>query len=135
MNDKNGSNEQCEKESLHNLNYAANIQFAEVRRILMKNNNAKEEDNNIDRSLLLLLDSNHTETVNTLIIANANTINTSNAKDNEKSQEVNWWINELDSLGINKSKQKESNKSQELEDLTDDIKQKFIYDYKACYSV
>jgi hypothetical protein len=26
------------------------------------------------------------------------------------------------------------NKGQELEDLSDDIKQKFIYDYKACYS-
>jgi hypothetical protein len=99
----------------------------------MKNNNAKE-DNNIDRSLLLLLDSNRTETVDTLIIANANTISTANAKDNEKSQKVNWWINELDSLGMKKSKQEESNKSQELEDLADDIKQKFIYDYKACYS-
>ena len=39
-------------------------------------------------------------------------------------------IGGLDSLGI---KQKESNKGQELEDLTDDIKQKFIYDYKTCY--
>ena len=98
----------------------------------MKNNNAKE-DNNIDRSLLL--DSNRTEAVNTLIRENANTINTTNAKDNEKSQKVNWWINELDSLGMKKSKQEEeSNKSQELEDLTDDIKQKFIYDYKAYYS-
>jgi hypothetical protein len=98
----------------------------------MKNNNAKE-DNNIDRSLLslLLLDSNRTQAVNTLIRENANTINTTNAKDNEKSRKVNWWINELDSLGI---KQKESNKSQELEDLTDYIKQKFIYDYKAYYS-
>ena len=102
----------------------------------MKNNNAKEEDNNIDRSLLLLLlDSNRTQAVNTLIRENANTINTTNAKDNEKSQKVNWWINELDSLGMKKSKQEEeSNKSRELEDLTDDIKQKFICDYKACYS-
>jgi hypothetical protein len=104
----------------------------------MKNNNATEEDNNIDRSLLLLLlDSNRTEAVNTLIRENANTINTTNAKDNEKSQKVNWWINELDSLGMKKSNsndKKESNKSQELEDLTDDIKQKFIYDYKTCYS-
>jgi hypothetical protein len=98
----------------------------------MKNNNAKE-DNNIDR-LLLLLDSNRTETVDTLVIRNANTISTANAKDNDKSQKVNWWINELDSLGIKKSKQKESNKGQELEDQTDDVKQKFIYDYKACYS-
>jgi hypothetical protein len=102
----------------------------------MKNNNAKEEDNNIDQSLSLLLDSNRTEAVDTFIISNANTINTTNAKDNEKSQKVNWWINELDSLGMKKSKQEEeeSNKSQELEDLTDDIKQKFIYDYKAYYS-
>jgi hypothetical protein len=101
----------------------------------MKNNNAKE-DNNIDRSLLLLLllDSNRTEAVDTLIRENANTINTTNAKDNEKSQKVNWWINELDSLGMKKSKQEEESiKSQELEDLTDYIKQKFIYDYKACY--
>ena len=101
----------------------------------MKNNNAKE-DNNIDRSLLLL-DSNRTQAVDTLIRENANTINISNAKDNEKSQKVNWWINELDSLGMKKSNsndKKESNKSQELEDLTDYIKQKFMHDYKAYYS-
>ena len=101
----------------------------------MKNNNAKEEDNNIDRSLLLLSDSNRTEIIDTLIRGNANTINNANAKDNEKSQKVNWWISELDSLGMKKSKQEEeSNKSRELEDLTDDIKQKFICDYKTCYS-
>ena len=82
-------------------------------------------------NLTSLSDPNHIETVNTLIRGNAKAINNANAKDNEKSQKVNWWINELDSLGI---KQKESNKGQELEDLTDDIKQKFIYDYKACYS-
>jgi hypothetical protein len=99
----------------------------------MKNNNAKE-DNNIDRSSSSL-DYNRTQAVDTFIISNAKTINISNAKDNEKSQKVNWWISELDSLGINKSKQEEeSNKGQELEDLTDDIKQKFIYDYKAYYS-
>ena len=104
----------------------------------MKNdNNATEEDNNIDQSLPSSShNNNHAETVNTLIRENAKTINISNAKDNEKSQKVNWWISELDSLGINKSKQEEeeSNKGQELEDLTDDIKQKFIYDYKAYYS-
>jgi len=100
----------------------------------MKNdNNAKEEDNNIDQSLSSS-NSNHTQTVNTLIMANAKTINNSNAKDNEKFQKTNWWISELDSLGMKKSKQKESNKSQELEDLADDIKQKFIYDYKTCYN-
>ena len=81
----------------------------------MKNNNAKE-DNNIDRSLLsLLLDSNRTQAVDTLIRENVKTINISNAKDNEKSQKVNWWISDLDSLEMKKIKrEEESNKSQEL---------------------
>jgi hypothetical protein len=95
----------------------------------MKNNNVKE-DNYVDRSSSS--DSNRTEAVNTLVRENAKTINISNAKDNEKSQKVNWWINELDSLGI--KQEEESNKGQEFEDLTDNIKQKFIYDYKTCYS-
>ena len=103
----------------------------------MKNdNNATEEDNNIDQSLSSSHNNNHAETVNTLVRENAKTINNANAKDNEKSQKVNWWINELDSLGMkesNSNDKKESNKSQELEDLTDYIKQKFICDYKACY--
>ena len=87
----------------------------------MKNNNAKE-DNNIDRLLSLLLDSNRTEAVDTLIRENAKTINISNAKDNEKSQKVNWQISELDSLGMKKIKrEEESNQRQELENLTDDI--------------
>ena len=60
-----------------------------------------------------------TQAVDTFIISNAKTINISNAKDNEKSQKVNWWINELDSLGI--KQEEESNKGQELENLTDDI--------------
>jgi hypothetical protein len=71
----------------------------------MKNNNAKE-DNYVDRSSSS--DSNRTEAVNTLVRENAKTINISNAKDNEKSQKVNWWINELDSLGI--KQEEESNK-------------------------
>jgi hypothetical protein len=55
--------------------------------------------------------------------------------DNEQSEKVSWWIDELDSLGIEKSNNKsESKDSQKLEDLTDDIKQSFIHDYKICYS-
>src|ERR687883_1427627 len=69
-----------------------------------------------------------------------------NIKDNEQSGNVNWWSNELDSLGIKKERRsssssnnnKDNNKSefqssQQLEDLTNDIKQRFIRDYKACY--
>ena len=58
--------------------------------------------------------------------------------DNEQSKKVSWWINELDSLGIEKSSsnnnKSESKDSQKLEDLADDIKQSFIHDYKICYS-
>ena len=74
-----------------------------------------------------------------MIIANAKTIATSNAKDDEKSESASWWINELDSLGIKKNSNEDNNKSelpisQQLEDLTDDIKQILIRDYKVSYS-
>ena len=45
----------------------------------------------------------------------------------------NWWINELDSLGIKKTSSNEGNNRQQLEDETDDVKQAFIRDYKVCY--
>jgi hypothetical protein len=59
--------------------------------------------------------------------------------DNEQSKKVSWWINELDSLGIEKSSSSNDNKieskdSQKIEYLTDNIKQAFIHDYKTCYS-
>ena len=70
-----------------------------------------------------------------------------NIKDNEQSGKVNWWINELDSLGIKKTSssigissseysnnKRESVNSQQLEDLTDNLKQSFIREYKVCYS-
>ena len=58
-----------------------------------------------------------------------------NIKDNQRSRKVNWWINELDSLGIKKTSSSigisnseysnnkmESVKSQQFEDLTDNLK-------------
>jgi hypothetical protein len=56
--------------------------------------------------------------------------------DNEQPEKVSWWINELDSLGIEKCSNNKSvlKGSQKLEDLADDIKQTFIHDYKICYS-
>ena len=64
-------------------------------------------------------------------------------KDDEHSGNVNWWSNELDSLGIKKNSDSGNKKanndkseyptSQQLEDLTDNIKQMLIRDYKACY--
>ena len=57
--------------------------------------------------------------------------------DNEQPKKVGWWINELDSLGIEKcsnNNNSEPKDRQLLEDLADDIKQTFIHDYKICYS-
>jgi hypothetical protein len=55
--------------------------------------------------------------------------------DNEQPEKVGWWINELDSLGIEKSNNNSEPKDRQvLEDLADDIKQTFIHDYKICYS-
>jgi len=46
--------------------------------------------------------------------------------DNEQSEKVGWWINELDSLGIEKSNSSSNNNelknSQELEDLADEVR-------------
>jgi hypothetical protein len=77
-------------------------------------------ENNVDH---LLLDSRDKRTKNTLIEAN-------------QSKEVTWWVNELDSLGIKKSRNNKNNESniQELEDHADEIKQTFIHDYKNCYN-
>ena len=58
---------------------------------------------------LSLSDPNHIEAVNTLIRGNAKAINNADAKDNEKSQKVNWWINELDSLGMKESNSNDKN--------------------------
>ena len=68
---------------------------------------------------------------------------THDINDDEQSGNVNWWSNELDSLGIKKNSyngnkkanndKSEYSTSQQLEDLTDNIKQMLIPDYKACY--
>jgi hypothetical protein len=82
--------------------------------------------------------SKRRETVNALIKANANIITAVNANYNELSEKISWWINELDSLGTKESssntEKNEPKGSQELEDLTDGIKQSFICDYKICYN-
>ena len=53
----------------------------------------------------------------------------------EYPEKSGWWISELNSLGINTDgKNEKSTDVQGLEDLTDDVKQNFIRDYKTCYS-
>lgn len=50
---------------------------------------------------------------------------------NEYPEKYAWWINELNSLGINQEDKNEKLRDiQALENLTDDIKQLFIHSYK-----
>ncbi|MGC2573654.1 MAG: hypothetical protein WA364_19230 [Candidatus Nitrosopolaris sp.] len=50
-------------------------------------------------------------------------------------EKYGWWISELNSLGINtEAKDEELTDIQALEDLTDNIKQNFIHEYKNRYS-
>lgn len=56
------------------------------------------------------------------------------ATQNEYPEKHGWWISELNSLGINSdAKNEESTEVQGLENLTDDVKQTFIRDYRTCY--
>jgi hypothetical protein len=94
----------------------------------MPTKNKVKEDSNIDGDFLSP-DSKDREIVKT------------STKDKKQSEANSWWINELDSLGIKKSSSSQDNKNrneslstQQLEDLTDDVKQKFIRDYKVCYN-
>jgi hypothetical protein len=55
--------------------------------------------------------------------------------DNEYPEKYCCWISQLNSLGINTDGNNEkSTDAQGLEDLTDDVKQNFIRDYKTRYS-
>jgi hypothetical protein len=45
-----------------------------------------------------------------------------------------YWQNELDSLGIEPKEKKELNDKEELENLSDNIKQAMFQDYKLAYS-
>jgi DNA repair ATPase RecN len=58
-------------------------------------------------------------------------------KEEEKQQQQaknGYWQNELDSLGIEPKEKKELNDKEELENLSDNIKQAMFQDYKLAYS-
>jgi hypothetical protein len=53
----------------------------------------------------------------------------------EYPEKYGWWISELNSLGINtETKNEELRDVQALENLTDEVKQNFIHEYKTSYS-
>lgn len=48
----------------------------------------------------------------------------------ENPQEDNWWLNELESLGVSPKVRNELNDIQETSSLTEDLKQIFYQAYK-----
>ena len=49
----------------------------------------------------------------------------------EYPENYGWWISELNSLGVNTEELRDV---RALENLTDDLKQSFIHEYKTRYS-
>ena len=58
------------------------------------------------------------------------------SKNEEQQQQAKdgYWLNELDSLGIEPKQKEELNDAEELENLADIIKQALFQDYKIAYS-
>ncbi len=50
----------------------------------------------------------------------------------EHPEKYGWWISELNSLGVN-TEALGSGGVQAIENLSDDVKQSFIYEYKTSY--
>ena len=52
----------------------------------------------------------------------------------EHPEKYNWWMNELDSLGISTLEKNGLNNRQEASDLTDVVKQTLYEEYLKAYS-
>jgi DNA repair ATPase RecN len=52
----------------------------------------------------------------------------------ESPQKVNWWLNELESLGVSPKARNELNNMQEISNLTENIKQTLYQAYKEAYN-
>jgi len=53
---------------------------------------------------------------------------------NKKKQKDNWWLNELESLGVSPIVRNELNDIQETSNLAENLKQIFYQAYKAAYN-
>ena len=52
----------------------------------------------------------------------------------ENKQKDNWWLNELESLGVSPIVRNELNDIQETSNLAENLKQIFYQTYKAAYN-
>jgi hypothetical protein len=52
----------------------------------------------------------------------------------EQPEKEQWWLNDLESLGISSKKTNELNDKKEVSDLTENIKQALYQEYKTVYN-
>ena len=52
----------------------------------------------------------------------------------EYPEKYDWWISELDSLGIKMKRRNDMNDRKEITDLTENIKQTLFQEYKTVYN-
>lgn len=52
----------------------------------------------------------------------------------QSPEKYSWWLNELESLGLSIKKANDLNDIREVSNLTDNIKQALLQDYKTCYN-
>jgi hypothetical protein len=52
----------------------------------------------------------------------------------ESPGKYSWWLNELDSLGLDVKKANDLNDIREVSSLADNIKQVLFQDYKTCFN-
>jgi DNA repair ATPase RecN len=52
----------------------------------------------------------------------------------ENIQKVNWWLSELESLGVSPKVRNELNNIQETSNLAENLKQLFYQAYKSAYN-
>jgi DNA repair ATPase RecN len=52
----------------------------------------------------------------------------------ENIQKANWWLNELESLGVSPKVRNELNNIQETSNITENLKQIFYQAYKSAYN-
>jgi flagellin-specific chaperone FliS len=52
----------------------------------------------------------------------------------EYPERYDWWLNELESLGVSAKVLNDLNNIQEVSDLTENLKQSFYEEYKTTYN-
>ena len=60
-------------------------------------------------------------------------MNTTMAIRNEYSEKYDWWLNELESLGISPKTLNDLNDKREVSELTENLKQTYYQEYKSTY--